>query len=432
MMGFVCSKLAVSSEYELKSSSLSFAFTKIVKFAHKLSGSIEIVNFGDVRISELNVLHQFKEENLPFQLINLRGDANSEITFRKSAILTVDSVNSLISINRRIIYKRTLILFVFCQEATVDDILMLEETYGTWNQYFVVEQENYIRLLTFVWYTPEACGKPQLIEVNRYDKKLKNWLTDQFIVKKFENFYNCRLVFGVLDGRAGIGSEISAEPETMLSAYRDRIISELSLSLKFKIKYQSAKHYAIDEKNIFKSVNLLLKMGCLSDMSELNSKTIKNPLIYTDVSVAVPPGKSYSGFEKLILPFDYDTWIWIAITFFIAYFTIMIVYLSTDKIKTTVFGNKISTPSLNVTAIFFGVSQLTLPTSSFARFLVMVFILYTLIIRTAWQAKMFEFLQQDISKPGIKSIEEMIDSDAKLYMLQSNNLNFILNNFGRQ
>lgn len=46
----------------------------------------------------------------------------------------------------------------------------------------------------------------------------------------------------------------------------------------------------------------------------------------------------------------------------------------------------------------------------------MTFIVYSLIIRTAWQGKMFEFLQKNLTKPEIQSVEEMIDRNFSLYL----------------
>lgn len=46
----------------------------------------------------------------------------------------------------------------------------------------------------------------------------------------------------------------------------------------------------------------------------------------------------------------------------------------------------------------------------------MCFILFSLVVRTAYQGRMFEFLQKEIRKPTIKTIDELIQHDYKLFV----------------
>jgi hypothetical protein len=46
----------------------------------------------------------------------------------------------------------------------------------------------------------------------------------------------------------------------------------------------------------------------------------------------------------------------------------------------------------------------------------MSFIVYSLIIRTAWQSKIFEFMSQEMRKPEVKTIDEAIEKDFDFYM----------------
>lgn len=41
----------------------------------------------------------------------------------------------------------------------------------------------------------------------------------------------------------------------------------------------------------------------------------------------------------------------------------------------------------------------------------MLFIMFSLIIRTAWQGKMFEFMQKNMTKPQIQSIDELAEKN---------------------
>jgi hypothetical protein len=129
----------------------------------------------------------------------------------------------------------------------------------------------------------------------------------------------------------------------------------------------------------------------------------------------IPQSKEYSGYEKLLFPFDRYTWNMIMFVFAAAFVTIFIVNRLTTNIRNLVFGENVEHPATNVMGHFFGLGQIVLPRKSFARFLVMMFIIYCLIIRTAWQSKIFEFMQKEIRKPEIKSYQEILDKKLDFY-----------------
>lgn len=148
---------------------------------------------------------------------------------------------------------------------------------------------------------------------------------------------------------------------------------------------------------------------------ENNRTVITRPVYYSEHFFMVPPGQEYNGFEKMLLPFDKQTWMWIGITFFSAFAAIFVLLQARSDISNFVIGRNITTPALNVLRAFFGVSQIVCPSRNFARYLLMMFILFSLVVRTAYQGKMFEFLQKEMRKPTVTSIDEMIEQDFTFY-----------------
>lgn len=140
------------------------------------------------------------------------------------------------------------------------------------------------------------------------------------------------------------------------------------------------------------------------------------PVEYLPTRLAVPPSEKYSEYEKLLMPFDFFTWALIASTFVTTFTTILILYFVKRSLRDFIIGSNVRTPTLNVLQIFFGISQVTLPRRNFARFLTVSFVLFCMVIRTAWQGKMYEFMQKDISKPEIQTVEEMIEKGYTFYM----------------
>lgn len=74
---------------------------------------------------------------------------------------------------------------------------------------------------------------------------------------------------------------------------------------------------------------------------------------------------------------------------------------------------------LNLAQVFFGIGLLQTPGRNFARFLFMMFTILCLVIRTAYQGKMFDFLQYDVKQPIATSIQEVIDRQIPVKFLTS-------------
>lgn len=166
------------------------------------------------------------------------------------------------------------------------------------------------------------------------------------------------------------------------------------------------------------TMDLSLRIACNSLNFMNNSKVFISQPFYSRINyLAVPPGDEYSSYEKLPIPFHKDVWMVIGGIFIFAYLVIMILRFMKSHHRDLVFGENVTTPSLNVSAIFFGISQTTLPRKNFARILVVIYNLYCLIIRTSYQGKSFEFMQSEIRKPGVESIDEMIANNFSFNML---------------
>lgn len=311
-------------------------------------------------------------------------------------------------------------------------------------QYFVVNKKDAIVLLTFVWYTELKCSDPQLIEVNRFDKHSRTWNSPNFMIEKFGNLHGCPLVLAV-DLHANFMSFIRL-------GFTDRKIHEENIDTSFDqhISYHAlvqgrVRYYGLFI-NIIASLAKSLNFSFLINLMDydgpkyelyyteltvdaiLEMKTVETdarvfffftqPFIFLTNSYAVPPGAPYTQYQKLILPFDDDTWKWIAVTFLAAFIFILLLKLTRAEFRDLVVGRNVSTPALNVLMLFSGISQVTLPRRNFARYLVMMFILFSMIIRTAYQGKMFEFMQKDMRRREVTSIEEAEERKFEIFNME--------------
>jgi len=140
-------------------------------------------------------------------------------------------------------------------------------------------------------------------------------------------------------------------------------------------------------------------------------------LVVKEFYFVVPRGELYLEWEKLLLAYDEVTWILIVVTFAAAFAAIFFIHNFTKQfVHHFVFGRDVTTPSLNVISIFFGVGQVTLPGRNFARFLLALFTIWCLIFRTCYSGLLFEYLIGDGRKPEIKSIDELLERNFTYHM----------------
>lgn len=133
-----------------------------------------------------------------------------------------------------------------------------------------------------------------------------------------------------------------------------------------------------------------------------------NAYIIDQVSFIVPPGSELTPFEKLIFPFSYNVWIGIFVIFVIGFCVILIVKKKSKISQEFVFGTAVKTPFFNMIIAFLGGTQTILPKGNFPRTLLMIFLMYTLVIRTLYQAGYYELMQSSIKHKEVQSIDEML------------------------
>lgn len=74
---------------------------------------------------------------------------------------------------------------------------------------------------------------------------------------------------------------------------------------------------------------------------------------------------------------------------------------------------------LNVWSIFLGGTQQVLPHSNFPRFLLVTFLIYTLIMRSLYQGGVFDILKRDVRTVELKTIDEFIEHQFTFYIYQT-------------
>lgn len=140
---------------------------------------------------------------------------------------------------------------------------------------------------------------------------------------------------------------------------------------------------------------------------------ITSPIDNINMIFRVTRGSKLTPMEKLAKPFDLSTWITTIVTFFAGFLVIFVIDRFLPRhVHNFVYG--IRDPTLGLIQIFFGIGLVSVPGRNFARFYFMMTTILCLIIRTAYQSKMFEFLQFDERQPHAATIQDIIDRRVPL------------------
>jgi hypothetical protein len=70
---------------------------------------------------------------------------------------------------------------------------------------------------------------------------------------------------------------------------------------------------------------------------------------------------------------------------------------------------------LIISGTFFGIGQMRLPINNFGRIILMVFILFCLIIRTAYLGVLFEMITTDMRKNSPNTMEQLLAQNYTIY-----------------
>jgi hypothetical protein len=269
--------------------------------------------------------------------------------------------------------------------------------------YFLVQNQKEVQLSTFD-YCNDHGNYAKLSIINSFNKSTMKWNQPLHIEEKFTNLSQCVL------------EEVNKLYVMKTDILRSTLHSSVAQLSKSKIIFTEPG--AKDWINIFdESENGLIKIILVN--METNTYFMHHnekmhgtyPYDFDKMMFIIPPGKLYTNYEKLYLPFDITIWWLLIITFSVAFSVIFLVNFMPHQIHHIFYGEKVSMPAFNVVSIFFGMGQTRLPRGSFARFILIMFIIFCLIFRTAYQGVQFEMLTKEMRRSPIETIQELIENN---------------------
>ncbi|CRK91814.1 CLUMA_CG005439, isoform A [Clunio marinus] len=281
---------------------------------------------------------------------------------------------------------------------------------------FLVKVKGKLVLKSFSRFSQPNCRTQKLKAINYFSETNLKWSSSQFFLDKIDNFQGCEIIFGGFFRFPTAYGELQENKTIKITGYHVDLINIIAPYANYKVNISFFKKVSSGrKKNISPDVFIssLLLHGTRNREHNFNTPT--QAIHYELIRIIVPPRESYTSFEKLLLAFDKPVWSLIIITFALAFIVIIILRFCPRFIREFVIGRNVKEPALNVIIAFFGLGQTILPRRNFARFLLIMFILYSLIIRTAYQGKSFEFLQKDMKRKGVQTVKDLFDKNYTIY-----------------
>lgn len=139
-------------------------------------------------------------------------------------------------------------------------------------------------------------------------------------------------------------------------------------------------------------------------------------IIFNPIVLLIPPGAPFSAFEKLFQPFQFTVWVYLLVALLVGLILVSLLTLnSNNKLKFHLIGKEIKMPAMDMIVGIVGGSQQVLPRKSSARIILMSFLLFCLIKRTLFTAALYQFLQSDIGKPPLSTLDDIVDKKFTVY-----------------
>lgn len=303
--------------------------------------------------------------------------------------------------------------FIYCQNVS-ENLLLRMDTFLRDYLVLMVPDGDSLKLFTLKDSTEDACMKLQIVQLNVLSRNLL-WNKTLDFPDKFRNFHQCPLVIRIVNRTMFSTFKYRDETERSFDITGGILIDFVtSLAQHFNYTiifnpYNQQTQKSFYDKNFPLHLHLFYKA-----MSVMKPYQAFEPMMYFGIGFIVPDGEIFSNFEKLFLPFSMELWIALGILFLISFIVVYCIKRSSNIWQTTLFGKNVKTPSLNIFIAIFGGSQTVVPKTSFARTVLIIFIFFCLIIRTAYQALLFNRLQGDPRDKRVETFQDLIDKKFSL------------------
>lgn len=288
------------------------------------------------------------------------------------------------------------------------------------------DSDGYVPVLTFMPYRSKNCGNTTPITVSRFaNGSFTNDLTTIFS-NKLRNMQQCDVRISTLKyWPPHIYTEVLSNGTQVIRGRDYELLLALAKGLNFTLNfsYIGEMGYLLENGSATGSLESVLKNESDIVIGDWFLKVYRLKFLDATISYiseqvifVVPQANELSSIEKLIYPLTLSSWIILVILISCGLIVIFFATQVFPSIKNLIFGENVSNPCVNFITGFLGLSQNQLPKRNFARFLLMNFLLFSLVIRTVYQGKMFKLLRTNMRNSEPNNINEIIEKGYELFI----------------
>lgn len=297
------------------------------------------------------------------------------------------------------------------------------------NSSLIMKSNDKIEIFTyFPFESDKSCGNTVPRKINQYQNGA--WNSTTIFPHKLENMNNCTIKIGcsvsVVEPYL-IFANKSDTNSTLLGIERE-IFDEVARLVNFHPSYKYLGSYpgillpngtssGIMKALMDREIDVCLGFISLQYVRTMHLSATE-PFTIEPMVILIPPGEEYGDFEKFGRPFDMIVWIFV-VGIFAGIFIFVAIFHAISKIRNQRLFLEIRHPLLDFLAVIFGVTQHRLPFQNVSRFVLMLFILYCLVIRTVYQSGLYQIIKNNDRKPEMASMEEIIDKGFKFNVYET-------------
>ncbi|XP_052863102.1 uncharacterized protein LOC128269737 [Anopheles cruzii] len=162
-----------------------------------------------------------------------------------------------------------------------------------------------------------------------------------------------------------------------------------------------------------------LAIACMAVDPTRNLYLQSGAIHYTSrILFAVPPGRSYSAFEKLFRPFRAASWLALAGSLVVAAALVVALARSSTSVRGLVYGSDdVRMTPLHALYVLYGGAVAAVPSRNFGRTLFALWLWATLVLRALYQGSLYRYLQRSAHYPPLVTLEQVYESSLDLHMI---------------
>ncbi|CAD7090644.1 unnamed protein product [Hermetia illucens] len=301
-----------------------------------------------------------------------------------------DDVSDILDFSRRV--------FSYMYSIYILDVVIL----------FEANNSTHVDVYTFFPYVPSKCHNSEPVLFNSF--KGGRFQHTNFFPQKLKNFYGCQLTGVFIHSPPFMDTRVVNGYHVLYSGYEVFLIQTIAKILNFTLKTiiidgnSASPLGVIFENGTQRGARGMLKRGeanfTIGWLTITNDRIASfllpsTPYLSVKVVLIAPAPEPYGPIETLLLPFDSTTWTMVTLIVASSLLIVLLLKRFSKFWREFAIGRNNKTPVTNLISVWVNGYVPAFPKHTFARTLVAILIMSTIVLRSAYQGSIFQFLRVD-------------------------------------